>query len=63
MENRGQGSSAIGASDNEYAVGDRAAVEAGALAYLNTITVVLRKVYASSIIRFIDIWLVSSTIK
>lgn len=29
--------------DNEYAVGDRAAIEAGALEYLNTIAVVLRK--------------------
>lgn len=29
--------------DNEYARGDKAAVEAGALAYLNTIAVVLRK--------------------
>ena len=29
--------------DNEYARGDRAAVEAGALDYLNTIKVVLRK--------------------
>ena len=31
------------ACDNEYAQGDRAAVEAGALDYLNTIKVVLRK--------------------
>lgn len=31
------------ACDNEYAVGDRAAVEAGALEYLNTIAIVLRK--------------------
>ena len=31
------------ACDNEYAHGDRAAVEAGALDYLNTIKVVLRK--------------------
>lgn len=31
------------ACDNEYASGDRAAVEAGALDYLNTIAVVLRK--------------------
>ena len=29
--------------DNEYARGDRAAVEAGALDYLNTIAVTLRK--------------------
>ena len=29
--------------DNEYAAGDRAAVEAGALKYLNTIAIVLRK--------------------
>lgn len=29
--------------DNEYAIGDRAAVEAGALDYLNTIAVVLRR--------------------
>lgn len=29
--------------DNEYAAGDRAAVEAGALEYLNTIAIVLRK--------------------
>ncbi|MDD6730529.1 MAG: hypothetical protein PUE02_06345 [Eggerthellaceae bacterium] len=29
--------------DNEYAAGDRAAVEAGALAYLNTIAVELRR--------------------
>ena len=31
------------ACDNEYAAGDRAAVEAGALRYLNTIAIVLRK--------------------
>ena len=31
------------ACDNEYALGDRAAIEAGALKYLNTIAVVLRK--------------------
>ena len=31
------------ACDNEYAAGDRAAVEAGALEYLNTIAIVLRK--------------------
>ena len=31
------------ACDNEYAAGDRAAVEAGALEYLNTIAVVLKK--------------------
>jgi cyclopropane fatty-acyl-phospholipid synthase-like methyltransferase len=31
------------ACDNEYAVGDRAAVEAGALDYLNTIAVKLRR--------------------
>ena len=31
------------ACDNEYAAGDRAAVEAGALDYLNTIAVVLRR--------------------
>ncbi|MBQ9042036.1 MAG: methyltransferase domain-containing protein [Eggerthellaceae bacterium] len=31
------------ACDNEYAIGDRAAVEAGALDYLNTISVVLHK--------------------
>jgi len=31
------------ACDNEYAIGDRAAVEAGALDYLNTIKVVLRE--------------------
>ena len=31
------------ACDNEYAQGDRAAVEAGALDYLNTIAIVLRK--------------------
>lgn len=31
------------ACDNEYAAGDRAAVEAGALEYLNTIVIVLRK--------------------
>jgi hypothetical protein len=31
------------ACDNEYARGDRAAVEAGALDYLNTIAVELRK--------------------
>lgn len=31
------------ACDNEYAVGDRAAVEAGALQYLNSLAVVLRK--------------------
>ena len=31
------------ACDNEYAQGDRAAIEAGALDYLNTIKVVLRK--------------------
>ena len=29
--------------DNEYAAGDRAAVGAGALEYLNTIAIVLRK--------------------
>ena len=29
--------------DNEYATGDRAAVEAGALDYLNTIAVRLRR--------------------
>lgn len=29
--------------DNEYAAGDRPAVEAGALEYLNTIAIVLRK--------------------
>ena len=29
--------------NNEYAAGDRAAVEAGALKYLNTIAIVLRK--------------------
>lgn len=31
------------ACDNEYAAGDRAAVEAGALSYLNTIAITLRK--------------------
>lgn len=31
------------ACDNEYAAGDRAAIEAGALKYLNTIAIVLRK--------------------
>ena len=31
------------ACDNEYALGDRTAIEAGALKYLNTIAVVLRK--------------------
>lgn len=31
------------ACDNEYAAGDRAAVETGALEYLNTIAIVLRK--------------------
>ena len=31
------------ACDNEYAAGDRAAVNAGALEYLNTIAIVLRK--------------------
>ena len=31
------------ACDNEYAVGDRVAVEAGALDYLNTIAITLRK--------------------
>jgi hypothetical protein len=31
------------ACDNDYARGDRAAVEAGALEYLNTIAVTLRK--------------------
>ncbi len=31
------------ACDNEYAAGDRAAVEAGALEYLNTIAIVLKK--------------------
>jgi hypothetical protein len=31
------------ACDNEYATGDRAAVEAGALEYLNTIAVILRR--------------------
>lgn len=31
------------ACDNEYAIGDRAAIEAGALDHLNTIKVVLRK--------------------
>ena len=31
------------ACNNEYAAGDRAAVEAGALKYLNTIAIVLRK--------------------
>ena len=31
------------ACDNEYAAGDRAAVEAGALRYLNTVAIVLRK--------------------
>jgi hypothetical protein len=31
------------ACDNKYAQGDRAAVEAGALEYLNTINVALRK--------------------
>lgn len=34
------------ACDNEYAVGDRAAVEAGALRYLNTIAIVLQKTEA-----------------
>ena len=29
--------------DNEYAAGDRAAIEAGALDYLNTIAVLLRR--------------------
>lgn len=32
------------ACDNEYAQGDRAAVEAGALRYLNTIAITLRKI-------------------
>ena len=31
------------ACDNEYAAGDRASVEAGALDYLNTIAITLRK--------------------
>ena len=31
------------ACDNEYAQGDRASIEAGALDYLNTLAVVLRR--------------------
>ena len=31
------------ACDNEYAAGDRAAVDAGALDYLNTIAITLQK--------------------